>query len=257
MTTAATIAGATACSPLTGRLGRLVDAPRISGLDIARALAVLGMIGAHVAAIPEFTPRDPLSYLSIVHGSSSILFALLAGISVALMTGRTRVLARAELPRMRLKIAGRAAVIFLIGLLLELTGTTIVVILPFFGALFLIALPFLAWSPRRLFWTAVAMGVLGPPLVQLVMHSALLPPATVGIIGTSTPQEAKTSSGAPEGSAATGGTDSASAHSDPGTTGTDAWNAGPGSADGGSAGPGSPDAGVPRPSPSSSWTCPG
>src|SRR5699024_8700769 len=47
------------------RLRRLVSPPRINALDAARALAILGMIGAHVGNIPPFDPSAPLSYLSV------------------------------------------------------------------------------------------------------------------------------------------------------------------------------------------------
>lgn len=159
----------------SSRLARLVDSPRITGLDIARALAVLGMVGAHVASIPTFSLSDPLSYLSIAHGNSSILFALLAGISIALLTGRSRIPEPEQLPRLRLMIAGRASMIFLIGVLLELTGTSVVVILPFFGALFLTAIPFLRWRPRHLLLLAVIVAILAPATVQLLLQLALLP----------------------------------------------------------------------------------
>lgn len=147
------------------RLRRLVNPPRISGLDVARALAIMGMIGAHVGAIPDFDPTVPLSYLSIVHGNSSILFAVLAGVSIALVTGRTRLPDPADLPRLRMALLGRGAAIFLIGLALEMLGTMVAVILTFYGALYIASLPVLRWNRRRLVLVALGIALLGPVLV--------------------------------------------------------------------------------------------
>lgn len=160
---------------LAGRLARLVEAPRITGLDIARALAVLGMIIAHVAEVPPFDPSNPVSYLAIVHGNSAILFALLAGISIALMTGRTSIPAPQDLPRHRLRILGRAAVIFLIGLVLEMLGTSIAVILTFYGILFVAAIPFLRLRPRRLLLIAAVLALVAPVLSAAMTQLALNP----------------------------------------------------------------------------------
>jgi uncharacterized membrane protein len=115
------------------RLRALVSPPRINALDIARALAILGMIGAHVGDIPPFDLTWPPSYLAVVHGHSSMLFAVLAGVSIALVTGRQRIPAPAELPRLRFALLGRGMTIFLLGLLLELVGTGVAVILTFYG----------------------------------------------------------------------------------------------------------------------------
>jgi uncharacterized membrane protein len=83
--------------------------PRIRGIDLARGFAIFGMFGAHILMTEELG-WDPSTWAGIVHGRSSILFATLAGVSVALMTGgsqpydgerlrdaRTRLLVRAVL----------------------------------------------------------------------------------------------------------------------------------------------------------------
>ena len=89
------------------RLARLVNPPRLNGLDIARGLAILGMVAAHLGDFPPFAWSDPFSYLNIVNGNSSILFAVLAGISIALLTGRERIPQPEDLPRLRLALVGR------------------------------------------------------------------------------------------------------------------------------------------------------
>ncbi|MET9488204.1 heparan-alpha-glucosaminide N-acetyltransferase domain-containing protein [Nocardia sp. NPDC006630] len=65
-------------------------ASRLVALDVARGLAVLGMIVAHVGVTRDLAWADPGSWLSIANGRSSILFATLAGMSLALMSGRER-----------------------------------------------------------------------------------------------------------------------------------------------------------------------
>ncbi|WP_336646814.1 heparan-alpha-glucosaminide N-acetyltransferase domain-containing protein [Microbacterium sp. USHLN186] len=142
--------------------------PRLMGLDIARALAVLGMMAAHLLSTPELMLLDPSTWGALVHGRSAILFAVLAGISISLMTGRTRVPEVAELPAIRLNLVARGAVIFAIGLVLELLGTPIAVILTFYGALYVVAAAFVRWRVSRLLIAAGVLAIAGPPLLALL-----------------------------------------------------------------------------------------
>ncbi|GAB3600594.1 heparan-alpha-glucosaminide N-acetyltransferase domain-containing protein [Microbacterium tumbae] len=147
--------------------------PRIMGLDAARALAVLGMVGAHIGVTGELDLLDPGSWGAIVHGRSSILFAVLAGISIALMTGRTRRPEREDLPRIRLSLLGRGAAIFLIGLVLELLNTPIAVILTVYGLLYAAAVPFLRWRPSRLLLASGVLAIAGPPALAALQAVSL------------------------------------------------------------------------------------
>ncbi len=143
------------------------------GLDIARGLAVIGMVGAHMGSTPDLVWTDPQTWGGVVHGRSAILFALLAGISIALVTGRTVPPAREALPGVRLRLIGRGAAIFAIGVVLEMLGTGVAVILTFYGVLYVAAIPVLRWSPRRLFLAAAGLALLGPPLLAGVQLLAL------------------------------------------------------------------------------------
>ncbi|PKI90596.1 hypothetical protein CW368_10290 [Actinomycetales bacterium SN12] len=138
------------------------------GLDIARALAVLGMMGAHLLTTPELSLLDPSTWGALVHGRSAILFAVLAGVSISLMTGRTRLPETAELPAIRLTLVVRGAAIFAIGLVLELLGTPIAVILTFYGALYIVAAAFVRWRVSHLLIAAGVLAVAGPPLLALL-----------------------------------------------------------------------------------------
>ena len=160
------------------RLGRPTAAPnrwrrddrpdRVVGLDVARALAVFGMLGAHVGAVASDVGLLPSSWLGVVNGRSSILFAVLAGISVALLSGRTVPVHGDDLVRARVRIFVRAAWVLVIGGALEALGTDIDIILGVYAVLFVLALPFLRWPRRRLLLAAGVLAVLTPP-VDLVL----------------------------------------------------------------------------------------
>ena len=149
--------------------------PRILGLDVARGLAILGMAGAHIGETAAFDPSDPATWTDLVHGRSSILFALLAGVSIALMTGRETLPERERVPGIRLNLIGRGAVIFMIGLVLELVNTPIAVILTLYGLLYVAVIPFLRWRPWQLLAGAAVLAVAGPAVLAAVNALMLFP----------------------------------------------------------------------------------
>lgn len=67
----------------------LTNTQRLLGIDLARGLALIGMMAAHfmLSTTPELL--NPTTWGGLVNGRSSILFATLAGVSLALTTGRT------------------------------------------------------------------------------------------------------------------------------------------------------------------------
>jgi hypothetical protein len=134
---------------------------------MARGLAVLGMFGAHLRIGDELT-ADPAGWAALVQGRSSILFATLAGVSIALLSGRTRPAGDVDLVRARLRIAVRAAWVFAIGGVLEWLDTFVAIILGVYAVLFMLALPFLRWSGGRLIAAAAAIVIAGPPLNVLL-----------------------------------------------------------------------------------------
>lgn len=140
---------------------------RVAGIDIARCLAVVGMIGAHTLTVADLS-WSPDGWAAIVHGRSSILFAVLGGLSLTLMSGRGTPPHGDALVRARLRIVVRAALLFVLGGVLSALGTPIAVILPVYGVLFIAAVPFLTWRPRRLLMTAAIWAVVAPVLVLLL-----------------------------------------------------------------------------------------
>lgn len=138
--------------------------PRVMGVDVARAVAVVGMIAAHVGGAPDLVWSDPSTWAGLAHGRSSLLFALVAGVSVALMTRNLDPSDDNAMRRTRLALVGRGLAVFVIGLVLESLSTPVAIILCVYGALFVAVAPFVGWSRRRLLVISGLLGVLGPVL---------------------------------------------------------------------------------------------
>ena len=155
-------------NPIVSRLRAYGFAPRILGVDVARGLAVIGMFGAHIGVTVPWNWFEPSTWLDVVHGRSSILFALLAGVSIAILSGGTTPASGPTLLQARVRILVRAGLIFAIGGLLEALGTRIAVILPVYALLFVISIPLLRWRPRSLFLLAGVIAVVSP-LVHLFL----------------------------------------------------------------------------------------
>jgi len=144
---------------------------RLVGLDVARAVALLGMAATHV-----LDARDDAGALTLSHavfgGRASALFAVLAGVSVALVTGRGEPLVGEAAWRARAALAVRALLVASVGLLLGGLETGVAVILAYYGVLFLLGLPFTGLRARPLFVLAAAWVVVGP-LVSLAVRPEL------------------------------------------------------------------------------------
>ncbi|MFB3977453.1 heparan-alpha-glucosaminide N-acetyltransferase domain-containing protein [Microbacterium proteolyticum] len=139
------------------------DGPgRLAGVDLARGLAVLGMLAAHLVTIDPFLADDPATWLDVVNGRSSILFATLAGLSIALVNGGVVPLARRARPRAAARLAMRGALLWVIGVLLVMTGVPVYVILPAYAVLFVLSLPFLGMRARGLLVSAAIAAAVMP-----------------------------------------------------------------------------------------------
>ena len=120
------------------------------------------MYGAHVGVTVPFDWADPGTWLDVVNGRSSILFATLAGVSIAIISGRTRVASDTDLRAARIRILVRAMLIFALGIFLVSLDTRIAIILPVYAVLFVAAIPVLRWRARSLFAAAGILAVVGP-----------------------------------------------------------------------------------------------
>ena len=163
-------APAAAARPADGGAG---SGARIVGIDLARGLALLGMAATHVLDVS--TDDGYLTPVGLVFaGRASALFALLAGVSLALVTGATRPVRGRDRTRASTAIVIRALLIGLIGLLLVEAGAPVAVILTYYAVLFVLALPFLGMSPATLAVLAGSWAVLAP-VVSHVVRPLLAP----------------------------------------------------------------------------------
>jgi uncharacterized membrane protein len=152
---------------------------RIVGLDVARALALFGMMATHL--LPDSVDGQTVTWWQqLAGGRAAALFALLAGVSLALVTDRAvtaptapsvdseEVPRRAALKAARAGIAVRAGVIGVLGLFLGQLDTGIAVILTYYAVLFLLGLPFLGLRWPTLAALAAGWAVVAPVLSHLV-----------------------------------------------------------------------------------------
>lgn len=150
---------------------------RLYGIDAARGLALLGMMATHLLPTFESTAELTPTWVGLVFsGRASALFAVLAGVGLALSTGRHRPLDGPELWGARRGIALRALVIAAVGLSLGALEVNVAIILVHYAVLFLCVLPFLGMEPKRLCaWTGG--WIVGSPVLAYLLRPWFLAPA--------------------------------------------------------------------------------
>ncbi len=140
---------------------------RIFGVDLARGFALLGMFTAHFGLATEAELMSPTTWGGLVNGRSSILFAILAGVSLAIITGKTTPFIGQKLADARFKIIVRALCIFVIGELLTSLTSYIAIILQTYAVLFLVAALLLRVRRRWLVTVALVWALIGPFLAAV------------------------------------------------------------------------------------------
>lgn len=143
--------------------------PRLHGIDAARGLALLGMMATHL--LPTFESNADLTPTWIgltFSGRAAALFAVLAGVGLALSTGKDRPLDGAGLSGARRGIALRALVIAAVGLTLGGLEVNLAIILVHYALLFLCILPFLGIPLKHLCAWAAGWLALSPVLAYLL-----------------------------------------------------------------------------------------
>jgi uncharacterized membrane protein YeiB len=148
--------------PSGGGAGPARRAGRVVGLDVARALAIIGMIAVNVGPRGEDGLLGTL--YSVPLGRSSVLFMLLAGIGMSILTRSARGPAPGPLPWQT--VLWRAVLLLGGGLALQMAGHGASVILPLYGLLFVVCLPLLK-APTWLLSVLSATFVLVGPLIWL------------------------------------------------------------------------------------------
>lgn len=149
-------------------------ASRVWGLDLARFLALIGMMVVHVWKLAPDGSETVLA--GLVSGKAAALFALLAGVGVALTTRAD--LAAGRVGAARASVFGRGAALVVLGLTLALMPTSVVVILVYYGVLFWLLIPLLRVPSRFLLLGAGLLALLWPVVSQFLR--AGLPMSEVG-----------------------------------------------------------------------------
>jgi uncharacterized membrane protein len=137
---------------------------RLRGVDAARAIAVLGMVMVHFGPNPR--PDTLLGDLyGVSHGRASVLFALLAGVGVALLVGgrsRGQPTTRRPIFLARGRLICRGALLLPLGLWLQQLDHGAYVILQYYAVYFLFAALVLTLPDRWLLAGSAAVFVGGP-----------------------------------------------------------------------------------------------
>ncbi|MBW3606239.1 MAG: DUF1624 domain-containing protein, partial [Actinobacteria bacterium] len=132
---------------------------RIRGIDMARALAIVGMVMVHIG--PQRLPGGGVvgAAYRAPHGRAAIGFIVLAGIGVSLLAGaRTR----GRRTDATTRLVWRALLLFPAGIALQTLEINVAVILQYYAVYFLVAAAAMRLSDRGLLWLAAASATLGP-----------------------------------------------------------------------------------------------
>ncbi|MGF1666142.1 MAG: heparan-alpha-glucosaminide N-acetyltransferase domain-containing protein [Acidimicrobiia bacterium] len=137
---------------------------RIVGLDVARAVAMVGMVIAH------YVEQDAATGLGgtvrdFVDGRAMPLFVLLGGIGVTLL------ISRSESPD--LALLTRALILFPLGLALQEATTDIAIILQYYSVFFLLAIGLRRLPAAALLPAAVVMMITGAFTNQILSPPTL------------------------------------------------------------------------------------
>ncbi|MFW6188487.1 hypothetical protein DEJ38_10700 [Kocuria rosea] len=160
-------AGGPAPSRERGAAGK--PSRRLTGVDAARGLALIGLMSVHVLPSSDDETGEPTWSQILFSGDSAALFALLAGVGLALSTGGPRPHGGRELGADRVALVVRAVLIAVLGLAIgslladDLPADNILI---YYGVFFLLAVPFLRAGPKPLFGSAAVFLLVAPVLMQ-------------------------------------------------------------------------------------------
>ena len=128
---------------------------RIVGIDLARFVAIAGMMAAHL-----LRPEDGEAAQVATDGYPSTLFAVIGGVSAVLATRRYTD-AGAHLAA-GLSLAARGVAVLALGAVLEMLPTNVYVILVYFGAALVVAALLLRLPAAPMLILAAVLAVAGP-----------------------------------------------------------------------------------------------
>ncbi|WP_310910655.1 DUF418 domain-containing protein [Lipingzhangella rawalii] len=135
--------------------------PRLVGVDAARGLAVLGMFVVHVGL--GWTLADGSNALyPITAGRAAGLFAVLAGVSIALLSGGPQPPSGSAWGVALWRVVLRGLLVLPIGVALTLLDTPVSVILSYYAVFFVLAVPLLQERWKVVAGAALVLAVVGP-----------------------------------------------------------------------------------------------
>ncbi len=147
---------------------------RVVGVDVARGLALIGMIATHVFGTLDDSGA-PVTAHVVAGGRAATTFVLVAGVSLAFLSGGRRGVHGRERVAVSAGLVVRAVLVGAIGLALGYLSDAngIDGILPFYAVLFLLAIPLMGCPPMVLIGIAAAAIALGPVLLVLTTDAGL------------------------------------------------------------------------------------
>jgi uncharacterized membrane protein YeiB len=165
-------------SPTEGVPGR-----RLTGVDVARAVALVGMVTVHFGPGRDVGDGAAAFVYHSFYGKASVLFALVAGIGVGLMARRS------STTLVRTRMVYRALWLVPLGLWLQELDHPVAVILQYYGVFFLGVVPFVGRRRATLLVGSVVSLLVGSGIVLwalverpewMVRLGGVTPPDPVG-----------------------------------------------------------------------------
>lgn len=144
-------------------MGCVSGSERLVGVDLARLVAVAGMMAAHTLARAE--PPIGAGVTALIDGPPSTLFAVLGGVSVAL-AARSRIAAGQRAAAVRATLA-RGLVVAVLGLLIVPAAPAVFVVLAPFGVAIMAASAFLLLPTWAIAACALALAAVVGSLVAI------------------------------------------------------------------------------------------
>ncbi|MDO4686665.1 MAG: heparan-alpha-glucosaminide N-acetyltransferase domain-containing protein [Corynebacterium sp.] len=142
-------------------MSETTTAVRLHGIDLARALAIIGMVYAHLGPVEMNTLWLQIGD-ALTTGFASATFAVLAGVSLSIMS-------RNPSPETTHRLLARGVILMAAGTLLELIQSSIYIVLVAIGIIFVVLHPVTHWRTR---WIVLLFTLLVPLSAGLQVFSA-------------------------------------------------------------------------------------
>ena len=142
--------------------------PRIRGIDLARAIAIVGMVMVHSGPIRSPGGGILGELYRLPHGRASILFVVVAGIGASLLASAPL---SGGMKATTVRLGWRVLILFPLGVALQELGTGVAVILQYYALYFVIASVAVCLSDRVLLGLVGAMSIAGPLAVLVARRS--------------------------------------------------------------------------------------